>query len=583
MVPRVTTRPTTEAAPTALVALLAGCFFGLTALPSMHWHDTAEFAAVGWRLSVSHPPGHPVHALLTHAMQAFAPLGDLALRANLLSALLASTALAALYRLLRAIAPGLPRWAAIAAALVPALVPGVWLQAVRSEVYALQLLLTILIGHAALWVARGDDDRALPTLALLFGLAGANHSFIGLFSLPIALWAMAVGVRRWRPVIAAVPAGVLGLLAYAYLPPRAAAGGVVGWGRPDDLAAVWATISGRDWMGNVAPAGGESPVGHLETMAGYGVEQIGPIGAALVFIVLVAALPMLVRARRWPALAAAMAVAIPVGAQLLLQVDVANPDMAGYLASVPAALVVLTALAIEALPGRACRVAALVFPAMLIASAPRFDPGLRQGSRSAEQIARARLDAVPPDGVLVASDYATNFQTWALQALWGERPDVAPVFRGRVGAEWQRQRLAGPYSTVAAALADFPAALTGPEVRYEVGVEMHRLGPLAARLRPAGLLLAVAASAETPWPAALDPAFAAHAPPTDFDGRRALALLHAQHAEHVLRSGGAPALAVAHLDRADALAPGDPWLLELRATLPGEAGSPNLLDRALPR
>lgn len=565
----------TEARLTALVAAITGAFFVATALPSIHWHDTAEFAAVGWRLSVSHPPGHPIHALLTRATEHFIPLGDLALRANLTSALLAAVALAAFYRLLRALAPALPRAAALCAACAPAFFPGIWLQAVRAEVYALQLLLTVLIAHACHRVARGDDARALPALALLFGLAGANHSFIGLCSIPLALWAIAAGRPPPRAFAAAIAAGLLGLAAYLYLPLRATAGGVVGWGRPDTLAALWATISGRDWQGNVAPADGEAAAEHVATMAAWIITQLGPFGAALTLLALLAGLPALVRARRLTALAAAFAAAVPLAAQRLLQVDLNNPDMAGYLAAVPLALIALAAIAVDALPGRARVLLALTFAWLLGAVLARHDPGHRAGSRSAERIALARLDAVPPDGVLVASDYATTFQTWALQALWGERPDVAPVFRGRVAADWQRRRLEAAHPEVAAALAGFPATLTGPAVRYELGVEMHRLGPLAPRLRPVGLLLAV----DAPWPVAPAPAYDLIDAAPDLDARRAGALLHAQHAEHITRAGGPPVLAAAHLDRAEALAPGDPWLAELRATL----APANLLDRAGPR
>lgn len=567
------TKPVSDTALTALVTALAGAFFAATALPSIHWHDTAEFAAVGWRLSISHPPGHPIHALLTHGAQHALPLGDLALRANLLSAALVALALGALYPLVRALAPGLPRSAAAAAALMPAAVPGVWLQAARSEVYALQFLLTIVIAHLCHRVARGDDDRALPALALAFGLAGANHSFVGLFMLPLAIWAIMVGARRLRPIALAIPAGLLGLLAYACLPLRARAGGLVGWGTPDTLDALWATISGRDWMGNVRPAESD----HGATMIGWLIDQIGPIGfLTLLALIALGALP-LVRARRAVALAAALAAALPLAAQGLLQVDVNNPDMAGYLAAVPAALIVLAALATDALPAHARRYAALAFPAVLLASLPRLDPDDRIGSRSAEAVARARLAEVPPDGVLVASDYATAFQTWALRALWGERPDVAPIFRARIDAPWQRDRLATEHPAAAAALPDFPTAFTGPEVRYEIGVEMRRLGPLAARLRPAGLTLTV----DGDWSTlpALTAAFAPFDAAPDLDGRRAAALAHAQHAEHGLRLTAPDAFIRWHLDRADALAPRDAWLAELRDALDRR----NLLDPARPR
>ena len=186
-----------EAPATAVVFALGAGFLAWTALPGPHWHDTAEFGAISWRLGLSHPPGHPLHALLTHGAQR-APVGDLGFRANLLSALCLGAAAALLYRLLRRLAPDAPRLPAVAAALLPVAMPAVWLQGVRAEVYALQLLLCVGIALGCHAVARGDDRRALAGVALLFGLAGANHSLVGLTLVPLALVAMVcgrVGVR----------------------------------------------------------------------------------------------------------------------------------------------------------------------------------------------------------------------------------------------------------------------------------------------------------------------------------------------------------------------------------------------------
>ena len=64
------------------------------------WHDTGEFGAVGWRLSLSHPPGHPAHAMLTHTGMRLIPFGDLGLRSNMVSALCVAAALGALFAMM---------------------------------------------------------------------------------------------------------------------------------------------------------------------------------------------------------------------------------------------------------------------------------------------------------------------------------------------------------------------------------------------------------------------------------------------------------------------------------------------------
>ena len=111
--------------------------------PGPLWYDTAEFGATSWRLSLSHPPGHPLHALATHGVQQLLPLGDLGFRANLTSALCLGLALALFFRLLCRLAPQGPRFAAAAFALVPLALSPIAEQGIRAEVYALQILLSV--------------------------------------------------------------------------------------------------------------------------------------------------------------------------------------------------------------------------------------------------------------------------------------------------------------------------------------------------------------------------------------------------------------------------------------------------------
>lgn len=551
------------------VGLAAGAFFAWTALPGLHGYDAAEFAAVGWRLSLSHPPGHPVHALLTKAAQMLIPVGDLAFRANLLGAIVVGAALAMLYRLLRLLAPDVRRWVAAEAALMLAVVPLVWLQAVRAEVYGLQLLFTVSCGWLALRLSRGEG-RALPALALTFGLAGANHSYIGLFMVPLALWAMAVGLRRAgpgerataRPIAWAVPAGLLGLLAYLYLPLRATAGGIVGWGRPDTLDGFVGTITARDWTRGLAPPADNSALDNIGTLVGFAIEQTGPIAAAVLFGLLLAGAPFIVQRRRLIALAALVGVALPVASRVIYPLDLANPDLGGYLAGAAAAALCLLLVAIDALPDTARRWSGLLLPIPLLLMALDLDGGRQLRNRSVETVARARLAEVPPDGHLISSDYATAFQTWGLRALYGARPDVAPIFRGRVDTDWHRSRLRAAHPAAAEALADFPRGFDTPASRYEPGVEMHRLGPLEARLRPVGLTLAP--DMDWPTPEALTAALQPLERFSDRDARRQAAFVYAQHAAHMLRVEGPPELIGWMLDRAWAIAPGDPLLVEMR-------------------
>ncbi|MBU0550338.1 DUF2723 domain-containing protein [Myxococcota bacterium] len=543
---------------TAWVFGLSGAFFALTALPSTHWLDTPEFAATAWRLSLSHSPGHPLHALYTRALQTLLPFGDGILRANLGSALAMAAALALFYRLLRALNPPASPLAAVAAALLLGCLPAVWVSAARTEVYALQALLSLLTLTLIHRVAMGEG-WALAGLALTFGLAGSNHTLIGAALIPTALLAMGVGVRRLRPIWMAVGMGAAGLATYAYLPLRATAGGVVGWGRPDTPRAFLDALMGREWMKLPGGAAG-TPVENIERLMGYLIEQFSAPVSLIFASIFALGLLGLVRQRPWQLLGMAVALASIFATKLYYAFDPLNPDVGGYLIAALALLIALTWMAAGATPPRWRPWSHWAFPLALLWLAPGFDPGGRMGQRGAERVARAFLDDAPPEGVLVFSDFNANFGAWALRAVEGARPDVALIFRGQLNQPWARARLAAEHPAHAARLA---SGQIDARFHFEPGVQMKRLGPLRARLRPAGLCLALgpdrpASMTRWRWLAGAAP---------DIDTRRALAFLHAQHALHLQLIHAPPARGQAHLEAASALAPGDALLAEIAGGL----------------
>ncbi|MCK6572360.1 DUF2723 domain-containing protein [Myxococcota bacterium] len=570
--------PDPRAGPIALAVLTAVAVFLVGGvLPSAAFFDTGEFGAVAWRLGISHPPGHPAHAAVTGAILRL-PLGDVPFRANLASALCLATALGAFALLLRALAPRLSVIGIVAAAALPAVMPAIWLQGVRAEVYALQLLLSVGLAGLCLAVARGRDARALPALALTFGLAGANHSLLGLALVPAALLAIALGRPGRRALLAAVPAGALGLSAYLWLPLRATGGGEVGWGRPDTLADFWAVLSAKDWQGNLVRTEALDLADNAYQVVDYLMSQIGYAPAGLFFIVLAAGALTGGRRTRGLILACLAVAACVIATRFFYPFDALNPDMGGYFAPALLALVAAVVVAADAFTLRAGVLAMSTLPVVLLFSGGAHDPGQRRGARVAEPLVRGMLDEVPPGGALVMSDYSTLFGAWSLRAAEGYRPDVGLVFRGQAGRGWYIDRLATISPEWALRLADFPAAFARPDVRLEPGVLLDRLGPLAAGLRASGLTLAVDAATGAPdaGEAALARAFDRVLPgdPTraDLDARRTLGALHLSHAEaHLARGPAAPPAARErarwHLTRVEALAPGDPATAALAARL----------------
>lgn len=180
----------------AVFALSLGLYLR-TLAPSVAtvFDDSPEFQLVCYLLGVAHPTGYPLYTLLGKLFTLL-PVGDVAYRVNLMSALFAAMALAWLALLLRELTGRRLAGALGAAAL--AVAPAFWAQATIAEVYPLHLfLLTLCLWLVARWERSGEaGQRWLIALAAAFGLALAHHRTVMLFApgiLLVILWVW----RRW--------------------------------------------------------------------------------------------------------------------------------------------------------------------------------------------------------------------------------------------------------------------------------------------------------------------------------------------------------------------------------------------------
>lgn len=546
-----------------VVFAVTGLILAAGVMPGFHWHDTAEFGAVASRLSLSHPPGHPLHALTTRAVLDL-PLGDLAFRANVASSVCLAFALSVFARVLGVLAPGLSWFERFVFASWPVVFPVVFLQGIRAEVYALNLLVTLGVAYCVVELRPLEGGRFFVALALLVGLGLGNHSLLIAALAPIVVWRAARSKLRLRAWLLALAAGLLGASSYVYLPLRASAGGDVGWGRPETLAAFVDTVLARDWHKNLASAGStgldlwENALGITGLLA----AQPGLVvatGAALLFGWALLRRPG-TRAR---IAALALSGACLLATRFFYPFDENNPDLGGYFAPALFAWVGTVAVAFAELAPRVRPVLSLLLLLAAAVSVADVDPGQRRGSRAAEVLSNTLVDEVPPRGVLVTSDYSTWFQSWAQHDFAGARPDVAVLFRGRVEQAWHISRVSSVHPEVAALMSTFPASFDRPGIRFENGVEWARLGALAARLRPAGLTLAL--HGPTKLPPAAPPV-----PTTDVDTRWTQTFRFALLAEHCLNSVPKDALCARKaIDAARAYLPavGDEWLDALEAAL----------------
>jgi hypothetical protein len=189
--------------------------------------DTFEFQVVAPRLAIAHPSGYPLYVLVGKLFSLL-PVGTVAWRVNLSSAVCAALAAWFLYR---AVEGGAcfgessidSSTGSLLAALTLAFSPTLWSRSVEAEVYALNALLVAL----TLWVvvrwAQGQfaTGRALPLLGLLAGVGIASHLTLGALLFVVAPVALAArprpSLRVWLTALGLLLAG---LALYLYIPLR---------------------------------------------------------------------------------------------------------------------------------------------------------------------------------------------------------------------------------------------------------------------------------------------------------------------------------------------------------------------------
>ena len=178
-------RPPYRAAVAVAAVVLA--VFVLTLAPTVTFWDAGEFIAAAKTLGIPHPPGTPLFVMIAHVWAKLVPIGEFALRTNLLSAVL-SAAAAGLFFLLahetvRMLATGLDarsgRVLAVlgsaAAALLGAFSFTNWQNSNETEVYTVATFTIAAMSWSAhLWRRARGTPRAPRLLLLIVYLAGVS-------------------------------------------------------------------------------------------------------------------------------------------------------------------------------------------------------------------------------------------------------------------------------------------------------------------------------------------------------------------------------------------------------------------------
>jgi hypothetical protein len=223
-----------------------------TLMPGIAFGDWAEMQTVPHILGIAHPTGYPTYIVLAWLAE-LVPIGSVAFRANLLSAVLVSLALALATAV--SIRLGVRPLIAIAAGICTGAVGTVWAAATVAEVNPLHLFFAAALIHRALVWEERRDVRDLAIGGLLVGLSLGNH-LLTIFIAPfVALFVLWVGRREIlaRPwiLLAGAGAAVVGVMVYLYIPIVASRvpPPALEYNHPVTLDAVWWLISGTQFRG----------------------------------------------------------------------------------------------------------------------------------------------------------------------------------------------------------------------------------------------------------------------------------------------------------------------------------------------
>ena len=418
-----------------------------TASGYAHWFDGGEFVAAAADFGISHPPGHPLAAIVLGAAN-LAPIGALSFRVALVCSLLGAVAAVALFfafehtlKVGGMIRDSLRFPLALAATWWVVGTQAWWFQAVRPEVYALQAALLCIAMERLLRVSLSGpngDVRPLYHAALALGLALSNHHYLAVLAIIPSLWLL-VGVWRtwgWRPL--AWSAGFLsaGLVTYLYLPLRALREPFLNLGNPSTLSRFVWVVTAEAFQKSLSP----------DAVAPFG-ERFSDVllatGEDLHVVTLVTALlgayfMLRVRASRkfglfWLTVWAAYALG-----RAVLGFVSGNPDALAYLMLSYAALAIFAVFAIgvllsalaEAVPNRP-RLAPMLGAILALMASFQF---VRSSGASslADFVDTDVFDdglrrALPPRSIVLVHNPQTIFRFWGGEAEENNRPDVTMI------------------------------------------------------------------------------------------------------------------------------------------------------------
>jgi hypothetical protein len=437
------------------VFIFSTAVYGLTLCPAVFWWDSGELIANIAVLGIPHRPGFPIYVLLGKLFSLL-PLWSMAFKVNLLSALFASFSLVVFLKTFRScirlFLPEMDRLKGIVflSGLTFLLSFGFtysfWIQAVRAEVYSLNILFFSLLLLLVLKYVENKKIKHICLFFFLLGLGLGNHHITLLSTLPaLFLFALAYSpeqIFNFKRIRYYALFLLWGFSIYLYLPIRALSHPPLAWGSTRSLSASAGSIFALDTLRNFNLDFLSGWVLKFSSILSLFSDQLSPI----VFVI--GLLGLFVVSRRNPKLLAFLLLLLAGNCVVVIFMTTdfisTNPDLHGYLVFSIFALAFSFGMAVlfvlNYLHGTSSVFRYVGMISLVLISLVPFYRHLPEANLSGNRIAHnfglSVLSPLDSNSVLFAENVNLNFITRELQYAEGMRRDVTVIDRGLLGYDW---------------------------------------------------------------------------------------------------------------------------------------------------
>ena len=274
-----------------VIGLVLMAVYAWTSPRSVALEDDSLFALASYFWGVAHPPGYPLHTALGKLFT-LVPIGSVAYRVHMLSAVLGAATCCLLYLLIRGLLE--QRSYAYLAAWAYGFSRTFWSQAIIGEVYTLNALfffalLLLCLRLRGLSVNSAEWRRYCTVLGLTYGLSLANHwpliilstPGLGLIVLP-QVWAY---LRNWWRWLLPLLGGAL--LPYAWLFWRSTMDPVISFYGPINnwgLIKIFLSRKGYSGVDNQEGVTWDDKIEFIKFLGSESMAQITWVGFALALV-----------------------------------------------------------------------------------------------------------------------------------------------------------------------------------------------------------------------------------------------------------------------------------------------------------